>query len=189
MVTTSGFIVLDEKFFHSFPADLSSYRSCFRGVLIPRIQDSHGMDSIYIIFPKNFPYPFEEADEKSREKISCIPFDGDDSLAKILEIVRNNTADEIVFISPKNLFTSPEEIDRLWYKAVDKAIQAGEDFIRYRFAALIIAAEREEKRLARNKRIREWVKKNPEKRAAINKRYYDNNRDYVLWASKHKGLT
>ena len=38
---------------------------------------------------------------------------------------------------------TPEEIDRLWYKAVDKAIQAGEDFIRYRFAALIIAAERE----------------------------------------------
>ena len=45
----------------------------------------------------------------------------------------------------------------------------------------------EEKRLAHNARIRKWVAENPEKRAAINKRYYDNNRDYVLWAMKHKG--
>jgi hypothetical protein len=43
------------------------------------------------------------------------------------------------------------------------------------------------KRLAHNARIREWVAANPEKRAAINRRYYDANRDYVLWAQKHKG--
>lgn len=43
------------------------------------------------------------------------------------------------------------------------------------------------KRAAHNARIREWVAANPEKRAAINRRYYAANRDYVLWAQKHKG--
>ena len=113
MVTTSGFIILDEEFFHSFPADLSSYRSCLNGVLVPRILDSRTMSSIHILFGNNFSCPIDEASEKSRGEIFCIAFDGNDSLAKILEIARNKTADEIVFISPKNLFTSPEEIDKL----------------------------------------------------------------------------
>lgn len=41
------------------------------------------------------------------------------------------------------------------------------------------------KRLAHNARIREWVRKNPEKRAAINKRYYESARDVILWKMKN----
>jgi hypothetical protein len=36
-----------------------------------------------------------------------------------------------------------EELDTLWFKAMHESIKDGEDFIRYRFAALVAAAERE----------------------------------------------
>ena len=35
------------------------------------------------------------------------------------------------------------ELDTMWFQAQHDAIKAGEDFTRYRFAALIAAAERE----------------------------------------------
>ena len=35
------------------------------------------------------------------------------------------------------------ELDKLWFQAQHDAIKAGEDFTRYRFAALVAAAERE----------------------------------------------
>ncbi len=35
------------------------------------------------------------------------------------------------------------ELDTLWFQAQHDAIKAGEDFTRYRFAALVAAAERE----------------------------------------------
>ncbi len=34
------------------------------------------------------------------------------------------------------------ELDKLWFQAQHDAIKAGEDFTRYRFAALVTAAER-----------------------------------------------
>ena len=34
------------------------------------------------------------------------------------------------------------ELDKLWFQAQHDAIKAGEDFTRYRFAALVAAAER-----------------------------------------------
>ena len=37
-----------------------------------------------------------------------------------------------------------KEIDALWFEAMHQSISAGEDFIRYHFAALVAAAEREE---------------------------------------------
>jgi hypothetical protein len=37
-----------------------------------------------------------------------------------------------------------EEIDTLWYKALDESIKQGELYTRYKFAELIAAAEREE---------------------------------------------
>jgi hypothetical protein len=37
-----------------------------------------------------------------------------------------------------------EELDTLWFKAMHESIKDGEDFIRYHFAALVAAAEREE---------------------------------------------
>lgn len=46
----------------------------------------------------------------------------------------------------------------------------------------------EAKRAAHNARIRKWVAANPEKRSEINRRYYAANRDYVLWAQKHKAI-
>ena len=46
----------------------------------------------------------------------------------------------------------------------------------------------EQRRKAHNKRIRDWVAANPEKRSVINKRYYQANRDYILWAQKYKGI-
>jgi len=36
-----------------------------------------------------------------------------------------------------------KELDALWFQAQHDAIKAGEDFTRYRFAALVAAAERE----------------------------------------------
>ncbi len=36
-----------------------------------------------------------------------------------------------------------EEIDTLWYKALDESIKQGELYTRYHFAALVAAAERE----------------------------------------------
>ena len=36
-----------------------------------------------------------------------------------------------------------EELDRLWFEAMHQSIEANEDFVRYRFAALVAAAERE----------------------------------------------
>lgn len=36
-----------------------------------------------------------------------------------------------------------DELDALWFRAMEASISAGEDFARYRFAALIAAAERE----------------------------------------------
>ena len=36
-----------------------------------------------------------------------------------------------------------EEIDTLWHKALQQAIKDGEEFTRYRFAELVVAAERE----------------------------------------------
>ena len=36
-----------------------------------------------------------------------------------------------------------EELDALWFQAMRQSIEAGEDFIRYHFAALVAAAERE----------------------------------------------
>jgi hypothetical protein len=36
-----------------------------------------------------------------------------------------------------------EELDTLWFKAMHESIKDGEDFIRYHFAALVAAAERE----------------------------------------------
>lgn len=35
------------------------------------------------------------------------------------------------------------ELDKLWFQAQHDAIKAGEDFTRYRFAALVAAAQRE----------------------------------------------
>jgi hypothetical protein len=35
------------------------------------------------------------------------------------------------------------ELDTMWFQAQHDAIKAGEDFTRYRFAALVAAAERE----------------------------------------------
>ena len=35
------------------------------------------------------------------------------------------------------------ELDTMWFQAQHDAIKAGEDFTRYRFAAIIAAAERE----------------------------------------------
>ena len=35
------------------------------------------------------------------------------------------------------------ELDSMWYQAMHESIVDGEDFIRYRFAALVAAAERE----------------------------------------------
>jgi len=35
------------------------------------------------------------------------------------------------------------ELDKLWFQAQHDAIKAGENFTRYRFAALVAAAERE----------------------------------------------
>jgi hypothetical protein len=37
-----------------------------------------------------------------------------------------------------------EELDRLWFEAMHQSIEANENFVRYRFAALVAAAEREE---------------------------------------------
>ena len=48
---------------------------------------------------------------------------------------------------------------------------------------------REQKRLAHNARVRAWVAANPDKRSAINKRYYAKNRDNILLAQQCKGLT
>lgn len=36
-----------------------------------------------------------------------------------------------------------KKIDALWFEAMHQSIAAGEDFIRYHFAALVAAAERE----------------------------------------------
>lgn len=36
-----------------------------------------------------------------------------------------------------------EELDTLWFQAMRQSIEEGEDFIRYHFAALVAAAERE----------------------------------------------
>ena len=36
-----------------------------------------------------------------------------------------------------------KKIDALWFEAMQQSIAAGEDFIRYHFAALVAAAERE----------------------------------------------
>ena len=36
-----------------------------------------------------------------------------------------------------------EELDTLWFQAMRQSIEEGEDFIRYHFAALVSAAERE----------------------------------------------
>ena len=36
-----------------------------------------------------------------------------------------------------------DEIDRLWFQAMNDSISAGEEFTRYRFAALVAAAERD----------------------------------------------
>lgn len=36
-----------------------------------------------------------------------------------------------------------DELDTLWFQAQNEAIKAGEDFTRYRFAALVAAAERQ----------------------------------------------
>jgi hypothetical protein len=36
-----------------------------------------------------------------------------------------------------------KELDTMWFQAQHDAIRAGEDFTRYRFAALVAAAERE----------------------------------------------
>ena len=36
-----------------------------------------------------------------------------------------------------------KELDTLWVQAMRQSIEAGEDFIRYHFAALVAAAERE----------------------------------------------
>lgn len=36
-----------------------------------------------------------------------------------------------------------KEIDARWFEAMHQSIAAGEDFIRYHFAALVAAAERE----------------------------------------------
>jgi hypothetical protein len=36
-----------------------------------------------------------------------------------------------------------EEIDTLWYKALDESVKQGELYTRYHFAALVAAAERE----------------------------------------------
>ena len=36
-----------------------------------------------------------------------------------------------------------KKIDALWFEAMHQSISAGEDFIRYHFAALVAAAERE----------------------------------------------
>lgn len=37
-----------------------------------------------------------------------------------------------------------EELDRLWFEAMHQSIEANENFVRYRFAALVAAAEREQ---------------------------------------------
>ena len=36
-----------------------------------------------------------------------------------------------------------EELDTLWFQAMRQSIEEGEDYIRYHFAALVAAAERE----------------------------------------------
>ena len=36
-----------------------------------------------------------------------------------------------------------EELDRLWFEAMHQSIEANENFVRYRFAALVAAHERE----------------------------------------------
>ena len=36
-----------------------------------------------------------------------------------------------------------DELDTLWFQAMRQSIEEGEDFIRYHFAALVAAAERE----------------------------------------------
>jgi hypothetical protein len=36
-----------------------------------------------------------------------------------------------------------EDIDRMWFQAMRESIGAGDSYIRYRFAALVAAAERE----------------------------------------------
>ena len=36
-----------------------------------------------------------------------------------------------------------EELDALWFQAMRQSIEAGEDFIRYHFAALVAERERE----------------------------------------------
>ena len=36
-----------------------------------------------------------------------------------------------------------EELDALWFQAMRQSIEAGENFTRYHFAALVAAAERE----------------------------------------------
>ena len=36
-----------------------------------------------------------------------------------------------------------KELDTLWFQAMRQSIEGGEDFVRYHFAALIAAAERE----------------------------------------------
>ena len=37
-----------------------------------------------------------------------------------------------------------EDIDKMWGQALNESIKNGEDFTRYRFAALVASAEREE---------------------------------------------
>ena len=46
----------------------------------------------------------------------------------------------------------------------------------------------EQKRLAHNKRIRDWVAINPEKRSAINRKYYQANKEYIMWARNNKDI-
>jgi hypothetical protein len=52
-----------------------------------------------------------------------------------------------------------EELDTLWFQAMRQSIEEGEDFIRYHFAALVAAAEREACATVCEKQIKSYMSK------------------------------
>lgn len=50
-----------------------------------------------------------------------------------------------------------EELDALWFQAMRQSIEAGEDFIRYHFAALVAAAEREACAMVAEEKTNAWT--------------------------------
>jgi hypothetical protein len=52
-----------------------------------------------------------------------------------------------------------EELDTLWFQAMRQSIEEGEDFIRYHFAALVAAAEREACAKVCEKQIKSYMSK------------------------------